>query len=451
MMGQRMSPADAVWYLGENPANPMMISSILWFDRTPDIDQLRALYTERVIRRHPVFRERIVPSRLPGLLPRWEEYAAFDIDEHFEVHVLPAPGDHETLERLCSEQRSQPLDRSRPLWKVDLFTGYRGDGCAMHTRIHHSIGDGLALMTLLLGMADEFGPDAVPIADDPEHAPLGLELLQRAEDAVAAASRAAFHPEELLRTTVRSGQGIAWGARLLAPAMAGRTGLLGQPSGRKRMAWDPDGLPLEAVKATGRQIDMTVNDVLLALLSGALHRYLIERGELVDDVLMMVPINLREPGAPLPRHLGNQIGLLPVRLPVGMDTAAARLAAVHDRLAALKDSPAPAVSRFLLAGTSLLTPPVEQAVHRLNQIRSTGVVTNVPGPQVPLHLAGARIVGTVGWGGMTGHLNLSAAFVSLGGRVFSGIVTDERITPDPDRILTLIHEEWLDLPGRVAA
>jgi WS/DGAT/MGAT family acyltransferase len=289
------------------------------------------------------------------------------------------------------------------------------------------------------------------LADDPEHTPLGLELLQRAEDAVSAASRAALHPEELLRTAVRTGEGIAWGAKLLAPALAGRTNLLGQPSGTKRMAWDPEGLPLDAIKATGRQIDATVNDVLLALLSGALHRYLTEREELVDDVLMMVPVNLRRPGEPLPRHLGNRIGLLPVRLPVGLDAPEARLAAVHERLAELKDSPAPAVSRLLLAGTSLLTPPVEQAIHRFNQMRSTGVVTNVPGPQLPLHLAGTRIVGTVGWGGMTGHLNVSAAFISLSGRVFSGIVTDEAITPDPDRVLTLIQEEWMDLPGRVAA
>lgn len=450
-MKRRMSPADAVWYLGESPANPMTISSILWFDRVPDIDRLRDLFTERVLPRHPVFRERIVPSRLPGLLPSWEEYGDFDLDEHFEVHELPAPGDHETLERICSQQRSEPLDRSRPLWKVDLYTGYRGEGCGLHTRIHHSIGDGLALMALLLGMADEFAPGAVPVADDPDHAPLGLELLQRAEDAVAGATRAALHPGELVRTAVGVVQSIAWGVRLLAPAMAERTDLLGRPSGRKRMAWDPVGLPLAAVKATGRQVDATVNDVLLALLSGALHRYLVERGELVEDVLVMVPVNLRDPGAPLPRHLGNRIGLLPVRLPVGMDTPAARLEAVHDRLATLKGSPAPAVSRVLLAGTSLLTPPVEQAIHRLNQIRSTGVVTNVPGPQVPLHLAGARIAGTVGWGGMTGHLNLSAAFISCSGRVFSGIVTDEAITPDPDRILTLILEEWVALPGGVAA
>lgn len=451
MMGRRMSPTDAVWYLGESPANPMMISSIVWFDRTPDIDRLRTVLTQRLTSQHPVFRERIAPSRFPLLMPSWEEHAEFDLDEHVQVSQLPAPGDQATLERICGEQRSQPLDRSRPLWKVDVLTGYRGSGCAMHVRIHHSVGDGLALMALLLALTDELEPGTIPVADDPEHEALGRALLHRTENAVTAASRAALHPAELLNMVLGAAVNIAWGFKLLTPAMAERTGLIGRPNGTKLMAWDPDGLPLDAVKATGRQMDATVNDVLLALLSGALHRYLVERDDLVADVLVMVPINLRSPDEPLPRHLGNRIGLLPVLLPVGLDTAEARLRTVHERLLALKDSPAPAVSRILLAGTSLLTPPVERAIHRLNQIRSTGVVTNVPGPEMPLHLAGARIEGVIGWGGMTGHLNLGGAFISLRGRVFSGIVTDQAITPDPGLILRYLHDEWVNLPWRVAA
>ncbi len=450
-MRRRMSPADAVWYLGESPANPMMISSILWFDRPPDLDRFRTLLMDRLVARHPVFRERIVPSGIPVLLPTWEDHPGFDLDEHVEVHELEAPGDHAALERICGQQRSQPLDRARPLWKIDVMTGYRSTGCAMHVRIHHSVGDGLAMMALLLGLSDEFETGAIPVADDPDHLPLGREILHRTEQGLVAAARAALHPGQVASTLGRTARDVAWGARLLVPAMAPRSGLIGRPSGTKRMAWDAAGLPLDAVKATGRQMGATVNDVLLTLLTGALHHYLDERDDLVDEVLVMVPVNLRSPGQPLPRHLGNQIGLLPVRLPVGLGSAPERLAAVQERLLTLKDSPAPAVSRALLGGTSLLPPPIERGVHRLNQIRSSGVVTNVPGPAMPLHLAGARIEGIIGWGGMTGQLNLGVAFISLGGRVFSGVVTDEAITPDPDRILSLLHDEWTALPGRVAA
>ena len=441
-MTTRLSPADAVWYYGENAANPMMISAILWFDRSLDVDVLRDRIRERMLTRHPVFRERIVAPRNPLAMPRWQDDAAFDLDRHLDVTILAEPGDHAQLERIVSDQRSTPLDRDHPLWRIHVFQGYRGEASAIHARIHHSVGDGLALMALMLSLADEFSPGDVPLADD--H-PFGLgDVVQRAEEAVAEASRLALHPVELSRKVRRAGDAVRWAGKLLAPAIAERSVLLGRPGGRKRAVWDPVGLPLEAVKAAGRQHGATVNDVLLGLLTGALRRYLLELDSVVEDAVMVVPVNLRRPGDPVPRHLGNRIGLLPIRLPVGVADHEQRLRVIQQRIGALKDSPAPGVSRAVLASTALLTPVVERGVHRLNQMRGTGVVTNVPGPQLPLHVGGVRVEGVVGWGGMTGHLNLSAAFVSLAGRIFSGFVTDEAITPDPDRILGHLSEEWAD-------
>jgi diacylglycerol O-acyltransferase / wax synthase len=447
-MTTMMSPADAVWYLGENGANPMMISSILWFDRVPDLDRFRAAIEERMLERHPVFRQRIVPSRIPGVLPRWEDVEDFDLDDHLQVWALPEPGDHASLEQACSEERSTPLDRDRPLWSFTVYEGYRGSQCAIHSRIHHSIGDGLALMQLLLTLADEFDQIELPLA---EQSPFGKEIYHLGRRAVSAATQLALHPTGMAGALRDTADAVSWGARLLAPTFAERTRLIGHPEGTKRMAWDPDGLPLAPLKAASRERGATINDLILTVMSGGLHRYLAEYDELVDDVLVMLPINLRRPGEPLPRHLGNRIGLLPILLPIRSDDPEERLATVRDRMGKLKSSPAPAVSRALLVGTSLATPAVERGIHRLNQLRSTGVVTNVPGPAVPLHVGGARVLGTVGWGGMTGHLNLSAAFVSLDGRVFSGLVTDEAITPDPDRLLEHVRDEWETVVGMPAA
>jgi diacylglycerol O-acyltransferase len=161
---------------------------------------------------------------------------------------------------------------------------------------------------------------------------------------------------------------------------------------------------------------------------------------------VVVPVNLRPPDEPLPRHLGNRIGLLPVLLPTGAADPSERLRRLQERILALKHSPAPPLSRLLLTTTVLLTPPGERAYHRFNQLRGSGVVTNVPGPTRPLHLAGARLDGIIGWGGMTGHLNLSVAFISLAGRVYAGLVSDEGITPDPDALLAGIGREWAALP-----
>lgn len=443
-MGTRMAPGDAVWYLGETTENPMTISSIMWFDRRLDVDRLKELMAERVLERHPVMRERIVYSPLHGSWPRWEPDPDFDIDRHYAEWELAEPGDQATLEDACSDERSIPLDRDHPLWHVTVYQGYRGEGSAVHTRIHHSIGDGLALMQLMLTLTDEYDPDAIEISD-PSYAQLATGLLGFGREMLANGTHLARHPTEVLGVTRKAVSTGAWAVKLLAPQMVERSILHGHPEGVKRMTWDPDGFALDEVKQHAKASGLTINDVLMAVMAGGLHRYLAEYGSLVDDVLMMVPVNLRTPGAPLPRHLGNRIGLLPIRLPVRPDDPLERVRIVRERIDELKGSPAPLLSRTLMAATSLSLPVVVRGVHRVNQLRGTGVLTNVPGPREPLHVAGARLLGTIGWGGMTGHLNLSVAFISLNGRIFPGMVTDVAITDDPDRLLALVQEEYAEL------
>jgi diacylglycerol O-acyltransferase / wax synthase len=443
-MGRRMSPGDAVWYLGENAVNPMTISSIMWYDRPLDVDLLRERLHERVLEQHPVMKHRIVPSRIPGRMPRWVHDRHFDLDHHVSEDVLPPPGDQATLQEWCGDERTTPLDRRRPLWHVSVLQGYRGDGSAIHVRIHHSIGDGLAMMQLLLTLMDEYEPGAVHLSDR-SWTDLAGNVLATGNELLSRSAHLAFHPTEVVELARGGVELVTWAGRLLAPQRVERSVLQGQPDGTKLMAWDPEGFPLDEVKAVARANDATVNDLVMTVMSGALHRYLAEQDRLVDDIAMMIPVNLRRPGQPLPRDLGNRIGLLPIRLPVRHPDPAERLEVLKVRIQELKDSPAPVLSRLLIVATTMFTPVVERGIHRLNQLRSTGVLTNVPGPREPLHIGGSQLLGTVGWGGMTAHLNLSAAFVSLNGRIFSGLVTDAAITPDPEHILRHLQDEYAEV------
>ncbi len=447
-MSRRMSPGDAVWYLGENRVNPMTISSIMWFDRPLDVELLRERFQQRLLDRHPIMRHRIVPSRLPGVMPRWVDDRAFDLTRHISEDVLPHPGDQAVLQHWCSEERTIPLDRSRPMWHISVLQGYRGDGSAIHVRIHHSIGDGLAMMALMLTIMDEYDPATVTLHDRSVAHVIG-GAIGTGTQLLAKGAHLARHPGEAV-DLARDGVEMAeWAGRLLAPQLVERTVLQGQPDGSKRMAWDPDGFPLAEVKRTARANEATINDLLMTVMSGALHRYLVERGALVDDIAMMIPVNLRRPGQPLPRNLGNRIGLLPLRLPVRPEDPRERLQLLQQRMNELKQSPAPLVSRLLIVTTTMFTPVIERGIHRLNQLRSTGVLTNVPGPPMPLHIGGAELLGTIGWGGMTAHLNLSAAFVSLNGSIFPGLVTDAAITPDPELILDPLHGEYASVVERL--
>lgn len=449
-MGTRMSPADAVWYLGENAVNPMTISSIMWFDRPLDAELLHERIEQRLLNEHPILMQRIVPSKIPGRMPRWERDPGFDLAEHLTEHTLPAPGDQATLQNWCSEERTTLLDRRKPMWNISVLQGYRGDGSAMHVRIHHSIGDGLAMMQLLMTVVDEYDP-ATRLLGDRSLGQRVSRAIGNGTSVLAHGAHLALHPDEALKAARMGAEMATWAGRLLLPQMVERTVLQGHPEGVKRMAWDPDGFPLHEVRTTAKAADATINDLLMTVMSGGLHRYLAERDALVEDIAMMIPVNLRRPGDPLPRRLGNRIGLLPLRLPVGIADPVVRLRILQDRMNELKRSPAPVVSRGLIVATTMFTPVVERGIHRLNQLRSTGVLTNVPGPREPLHIGGAEMLGTMGWGGMTGHLNLSAALISLNGRVFTGLVTDAAITPDPEDVLEHISEEYLVVREAIAA
>jgi diacylglycerol O-acyltransferase / wax synthase len=447
-MTRRMSPADAVWIRGDSPANQVVISAVLWFDTPLDPTRLRATFEDRLLERHPVFGQRIVNTSLPLAMPRWVDDPDFSVDHHLHVVDLPPPGDHALLEDRCSEERSAGLDPGRPLWAATLYRRYRGEGSALHVRIHHSLGDGLALMQLLLSLVDELDPTSVPVMDP---VPLGEHALQLTRRTVSDTARLLRHPSEAAALTRDVADIARWAGRLLRPVQAPTSILQGRPQGTKRMAWSPEGLERDALVAVAHEHGVTVNDLLLAVMAGGLRRYLAEHDAVVDEVLVVVPVNLRRPGEPLPRHLGNRIGLLPVLLPVGTEDIEQRLALIHDRTTRLKSSRAPAVSRALLLGTTLVTPGVERAIHRMNQKFSTGVVTNVIGPDMDLHLAGAGMQGAIGWGGVTGNLNLGAGFIGLNGRVFPGLVTDEAITPDPRHVLEQIEAEWAALAPAASA
>jgi WS/DGAT/MGAT family acyltransferase len=147
-----MSTADAAWLRMDRPTNLMVVNSVLWFDEPVDWDACRAVFNERIVERFDRFRQRAVDG-LPLGGPRWVDDAGFDPDLHFHHMALPAPHDRGALEDFIGDRIATPLDRARPLWDVYLIDDY-GRGCAILTRIHHGIADGIALARVMLTLTD---------------------------------------------------------------------------------------------------------------------------------------------------------------------------------------------------------------------------------------------------------------------------------------------------------
>lgn len=455
MSAQRMNNADAAWLHMDRPTNLMVVNALMWFDGPLDVERVRAIVRERLVGQFPRFRQRIADPPLGLGLPSWKDEPAFDLDLHVHRLALPAPGDDATLQELVGDLMVMPLDRSKPLWHMYVIEGY-GAGTALLTRMHHCIADGIALTRVLLSLTDE-QPDAglgPPLQTTGGHgraealaAPVrtGVHV---AEAALHEGFELAAHPRSelpgLLGRVVGDGRALA---KLLLTGPDAKSVFRGELGVARRVRWT-ERIPLDDVKAIGHATHTTVNDVLLAAVSGALHRYLAAHGDEVEEIRAMVPFNLRPLDVPLPRELGNRFGLVYLALPVGPATPAERLADVHRRMDGIKHSPEGAMS-YLILGILGSTPvPIEQRLIDVFAPKTTAVMTNVPGPRQPIYFAGSKVAGILGWVPASGSIGVGLSIFSYDGGVRIGLQVDAGLVPDPETIIAAIGEELAALAPR---
>jgi diacylglycerol O-acyltransferase len=425
---------------------------VLWFEEPMDLERGREVVRERLVERFPRFRQRIVEPRGGVGLPYWADDPNFDLERHFHHIALPAPGDTAALQELVGDLISTPLDRSKPLWDIYVIDGY-GSGMAQVTRMHHSIADGIALARVLLSMTDE-RPDAgiSPPAEGrvtrgrlaPVARPLaaGAHLIGAAlHEGIEVLSHPVSELGDLVGTTAEDSRALA---KLLLTPPEHDNVLRGELGVGQKVTWT-DRISLDQVKAIGHATGTTVNDVLVAAITGALRRYLIDRHSLVDELRAMVPFNLRPLDQPLPRELGNRFGLVYLQLPVGIRGRRQRLDEIHRRMNSIKRSPEGAVSYGILGVIGLTPPQIEQRLVDMFASKSTLVLTNVPGPRQPVYFAGTRVAGVIPWVPAGGSIGLGVSIFSYAGRVTVGIRVDAGVIPDPAAIVEAFEHELREM------
>ena len=444
---EAMSRVDTAWLRMERATNLMMITSVMMFEESMDIDRLKRMVKTRFLA-YPRFRQKTVDSPAGAV---WEDDADFDLDWHVRLSALPGRAGKRELERFVSLQASTPLDKTKPLWQFHLVEKY-GGGSALVTRIHHCYADGMALVQVMLSMTDtsreaKKGSDlskawlngdgkqvAQRVGAIDRYMKLGGQMLEKGLD---------FYRDPGLATVVAKEGGEI--ARELAVALSlsddPDTILRGRLGVSKRVAW-AEPLDLEEVKAIGRAFDCTVNDVLMASAAGALRSYMIDRGEMVDGLTIRatVPVNLR----PLEhaKKLGNHFGLVFLELPVGEDNPVRRLERVADCMCKLKTSRQAIVSYGLLAALGMAPAGLQRTFLELFSRKATAVATNVPGPHMPLYLAGCTVRDMMFWVPQTGSIGLGISILSYNGKVHFGLIGDAKLVPDPDAIIQRFRPEF---------
>lgn len=459
--GTSLTPVDTAWLHMEDPTNLMMVTGIYVFDEPLDFARLKDTLRFRMVERFPRLRHRVHQS---GASARWVKDATFDLDAHVHRIALPTPCDDRALRDVVSDLMSTPLDFTKPLWQLHLVEGYCG-GSVMLLRIHHCIGDGVALVHVLLSAtdvaADAPGPRSSPKASTkPLHersvanritslfdgVQRFVESTRKTADALATRTvESILHPSHVLEVAQTALDAAGVLARMLVRPADPKTVLKGPLGVAKRAAWSRR-IPVGDVKAISRKIGGTVNDALLTAVTGGLRRYLLFRGEKPDgkEINAMVPVNLR----PLSEadELGNRFGLIYLSLPIGEGDPAERLRLVKKRMDAIKRTPEPFVAFQILNALGLAPAEVADLVVNMFGVKSTAVMTNVVGPRQPVWFAGRRVKDMMFWVPQSGRMGLGVSIFSYDGHVVVGVATDAGLVPDPERIAAFFEEE-LDALG----
>ncbi|MCP5158400.1 MAG: wax ester/triacylglycerol synthase family O-acyltransferase [Gammaproteobacteria bacterium] len=451
---ERISGIDTAWLRMERPTNLMMITGVIIFAERLDYDRLRAVIEQRFLK-YRRFTQRAVQKNAGAF---WESDAYFDIRRHLLRTALPGCADKIGLQHLASDLMSTPLDFSKPLWQFHLVEDYQG-GSALILRIHHCYADGIALIHVLLSLTDP-APGTRP--------PAPAEKMKRVEE--AGIFQRFFEPvDKMVSATLKLGRGLlsegfdiirhpvqvldyarngvrlaAEVAQLASMSDDSHTCFKGELGVTKRVAW-AEPLDLSEIKAIGKALGGSVNDVLLAVVAGALRDYLLERGDPVPEELQVravIPVNLRPLALEQAAELGNCFGLVFLALPVGIANPLKRVYEVRRRMNELKASYQPILALGLLGAAGMGPNLLQQSLLEILSKKASAVMTNVPGPQQAIALGGARIAEMMFWVPQSGQIGIGVSILSYHNRVHFGLVVDGKLVDAPEAVINRFAGEF---------
>jgi diacylglycerol O-acyltransferase len=442
---ERLTALDNSFLLLEKPNSYMHVASTFIFDVGPlrrpeggvDMEAVRSA-TEGLLPRIPRYRQKLKYIPLERH-PVWVDDDRFNLDYHLRHTALPKPGSIAQLKALSARIMQQHLDRSRPLWEMWIVEGLEGDRFALISKVHHCMIDGVSGVDLMNAQLkttpDREIPDLLPYF--PRPAPSGLELLRHELLRRAALPLSAFRDvRDFVREAEDARVEIAVRLRALAETLG--TTLrrasdtpLNRPIGPHRR-FDWMSMEVAEIKDVRRGLGGSLNDVVLTVVTGAVRRFLERRGVSPRglDFRVMAPVSVRSEGQR--GQLGNRVSAWMIDLPVSLPDPRQQLERIAARTRELKESKQ-AVGADVLTAAADWTPSTLLALGARNATRLLPfnmVVTNVPGPQVPMYLLGARMTEAYPHVPLTDRLGLGIALLSYDGRIGWGFNADYDVVPD---------------------
>jgi WS/DGAT/MGAT family acyltransferase len=458
---ERLSPLDAAFLHLESPSAHMHVGAVAVFRGKPPTYRELLAHVEDRLEYVPRYRQRV--EMVPLGRPVWVDDEHFDLEYHVRHTALPRPDRGETVEallkRLAGRLLSQRLDRDKPLWELWCIEGLGDDRFAVLSKTHHCMVDGVSGVDLATVLLDVDSTPPKPRADRsrwvPREAPSRVELVASAlrdqvtqpwqllRDARDEASEARKVVEELA-AGIKPLLGLAQLG--LAPPTS-----LNRPIGPHRR-FEMLKLDLARVKSVRAKFGGTVNDVVLAIVAGALRTLLRRRGEpTTGELRVMVPVSVRSQEQR--GTLGNQVAAVFCPLPIGEEDPAARLARVRESMQGLKESKQAVGARALTRLGDFAPPTIAAQAARLQSMTRffNIVVTNVPGPQFPLYLLGRELEACYPVVPLAPQTTLGVALLSTNGTIGVGITADADAAKDVGEFATAMQQALVELVERAGA
>jgi diacylglycerol O-acyltransferase len=460
----RLSAMDNSFLLSETPTTPMHVAAIEIFEAGPlrtkaggiDIGKIRAAY-ESALDRIPRYRQKLLWIPIEDR-PVWVDDPDFNLDYHVRHVSLPRPGGESELKRVASRILANHLDRHRPLWEIWVVEGLEHDRFAIVVKTHHCMLDGSAGVEMAQVLLSP-SPDATvaePEPWTPRPAPTRQQLVRDEVWRYATLPLRALRSLREFRDEAED-IGAELGARAEAlreffSATANRcsdTPINGALSPHRRFDWL--NMSLADVKAVRKSMDCTVNDVFLATVTGAYREFLQDHEVDLDGIVFRAstPVSLRNEAEQ--GQMGNRVSSWFVDLPIAQPDRKAQLAAIHAETQRLKDSRQAmgmemlmsaaefAPSGILALGTGLASDPINT------------IVTNVPGPQFPLYMLGARMLAMIPEVPLLQNIGIGIALMSYDARVFWGFTADYDLVPDLEHFVALVQKSFGSLQWKRAS
>lgn len=447
--GERLSAADMSSLLAERGPIHVHVGGSAIFERDPPPFEELLEHVEQRLSLVPRFRKRVTHDPVGISNPVWADDERFDLRWHVRHSALPGPGSLSQLRELAGRVMSEPLDLSRPLWQLYLVEGLEGGRFAAISKTHHALVDGVSAMdvgTIILD-PDPEGTE-LPLPEEPwqpGEASSERLLAQAFGDRIGApfrvarrAARRALFPGDVPAGVLRTAEGFMQMAadRPSAP----RTFLNGEVGRDRRVGYAE--AALDDLKRAREAVGATVNDVILSVATGALRRTFERRGEkLVEQLVALVPMSIRRPDEE--GELGNRVATLFVPLPLAERDPVERLRAINAATLRLKRSEQARAASLIIEATGWTPPTINRALAGAlaRPLTWNLVVSNVPGPQLPIYLLGRRLEEIYPSVPLSpqGHA-LSIGVLSYDGRVFFGLAGDRDLLADIDELAGDLHD-----------